>query len=443
MTPDQPTPTDCDSRTTSQHARRAVPLRCWPARLVGAAATLVLVAMTVGGCAGGGAADDGDDASTAGGEAIPLQSFARHWSSDMRLSQLGKGARVSEVHVRDENVFAYTSTGYVVALARGDGRLQYVNRVRNGQGGNMHPPVVLKELIVIPTLNSLELYNKAGRYQRSVSLPFALRSDATGAVGNLYVGGDFQNSSRVASLNLTRDYSPVDWQVMITRGGVSAAPAVQGDALYFGGGDGSVYAVTADEGRPIWDRPNSGPVVPTGGAITGDLFVDASGLYVASTDTKLYAIERNTGAILWEFHAGVPLRTGPVATDTTVYQLVPGAGIAALSKDAGGEFLRRPLWLLPGTKQFLAEDEQHAYLGREDNSIVAVDKASGEVKFESKRKDFAAFGVNTGAPDAGGGIIFAATKKGRVYAIKPVLKPGVVGEIVWVERPVGALAAAR
>ena len=61
--------------------------------------------------------------------------------------------------------------------------------------------------------------------------------------------------------------------------------------------------------------------------------------------------------------------------------------------------------------------------------IAAHDKRTGEVRFTSQRSDFTVFGTNLVKED---GIVYAATKRGRVIAVRPVLKPGTVGEVVMV-----------
>jgi outer membrane protein assembly factor BamB len=165
---------------------------------------------------------------------------------------------------------------------------------------------------------------------------------------------------------------------------------------------------------------------------------DETGVYAASTDTRLYCLNRGTGRLKWQYYGGTALREGPILSASHVYLPIPGAGIAAFSK-ADGDFNRKPIWLAAGMTQFLAEDDKLVYLKRgDDNVIVALDKATGEQRFESRRRDLTAFATNR-KPD---GTIYAASKTNRVLAIKPVLRPGVVGELVWNESEVDAAAAA-
>ena len=61
----------------------------------------------------------------------------------------------------------------------------------------------------------------------------------------------------------------------------------------------------------------------------------------------------------------------------------------------------------------------------------AADRATGQVKLRSKRKDMSLFAVNT----TSNGLIYAATTRGEVLAITPVAKPGTYGEWVLDARP--------
>src|SRR5262249_36739134 len=148
------------------------------------------------------------------------------------------------------------------------------------------------------------------------------------------------------------------------------------------------------------------------------------GVYVASTDSKLYCLDRASGKIKWQYFGGAPLRTAPVVIGETVYQAVPGVGVAAIDKTTG-DYDRKPRWLVRGTTQFLSEDANNAYLRTNDNLIVAVNKKTGEQKFHSTRQDLRLFATS----ERNDGIVFTAAINGDVYAIRPALKAGTVGEL--------------
>jgi outer membrane protein assembly factor BamB len=370
--------------------------------------------------------------------AVPLNSFVRGWASGLDLPA---GDSVKQVHAREDKVFVYTGAGQIITIARESGQLLWAANIRATDRAGMHPPVVLKDKVVIPTSSTLEVYQpNDGVFVRSIKLPVATRSDAVGVGDHVFLGGDVAGAGRMVAVDVSREYGNTLWELLIPRGGLASTPAIYETALFIGGGDGNVYAVAQSNREPLWTLKDS--VFETQGPITGDLAADAGGVYVASSDSRLYCLARNTGRLKWQFYASDALHDGPVVTKALVYQAVPGQGIAAIP-NGEGEFNRKAAWIALGMTQYLAEDDKLVYLRRGgDNAIVAVDKQTGEQKFENKRRDLVTFGVNR----KNDGVIFAASKTNRVMAIKPVMRPGVVGEIVWNESDAGdagALTQAR
>src|SRR5207253_5398555 len=103
---------------------------------------------------------------------------------------------------------------------------------------------------------------------------------------------------------------------------------------------------------------------------------------VGSYDAKLYCIDRITGQVKWQYFAGAPIDVAPAVTASSIYQFVAGRGVAAVDKTTGS-FNRQPRWIVKDARQFLSEDEKNVYLRRGNNTIVAVDKATGEERFAS------------------------------------------------------------
>ena len=382
----------------------------------------------------------------------PLQknSFTSQWATELR----GGGTdAITAVYLSDQFVFAYHRSGASSVMDRATGRLLHIDQPRDG-AHRMHPPVVLKNRIVYPTTTFLEVFDFEGRYVQhpmrttdelegpfSQALNFVIRSDAIGAGKMLYLGGDFPVSGRAVEVDLSRPYVPAIWTLMTPGASVLAAPALVKDVLYVASANGEVAAVQVDTRAPLWTLPNG--VFGTYGGVIGNLAIDQSGLYVASTDTKLYCLLPNNGRVKWQYFAGAPLREGPVLTKDLVYQYVPGTGIAALNKNEPitsqqPNYNRDPRWVAGDAVQFLAEDDQYAYLKSGSNSILAVDKQSGQTRFKSQRDDLAACGTNTRD-----GTIYAATSDGRVMAVKPVLQAGTVGELVFVPVAGQPVAMAR
>lgn len=76
-----------------------------------------------------------------------------------------------------------------------------------------------------------------------------------------------------------------------------SSPAVQNGVVYFGSGDGNVYALDAASGSVRW-RFQTGDVVHASPAIADGR------LYIGSWDSYFYALDAATGRQLWRFRTG-------------------------------------------------------------------------------------------------------------------------------------------
>jgi len=384
----------------------------------------------------------------------PLQtkSFARQWATSL---QSGAENPVTAVHVSDQFVFAYRQDGSANVMDRATGRLLHIDYPRGGTT-RIHPPVILgKDRIVYPTTTFLEVFDFDGHYIPHATKPsdeidkpfsqefrYAIRSDVVGVGKLVFFGADFPGSGRVVEVDMTRPYVPDIWTLVEPGAGVSAAPALSKDVVYVASEDGNVAAVSIESRAPLWSLPNG--VFGTHGGVEGNLTQDETGLYVASTDTKLYYLAKASGKIKWQYFASVPLREGPVVTKDMVYQIVPGVGLAAIDKTPSAEELassydRKPAWIDYSAVQFLSEDGKYIYVRSNDNHIVALDKKTGQVRFASRRNDLAVFATNA----KGDGVIYASTPGSRIMAIRPILEPGEVGELVMAPATPESLASAR
>ena len=76
-----------------------------------------------------------------------------------------------------------------------------------------------------------------------------------------------------------------------------SSPVVWNGTVYFGSGDGNVYALNALSGAMQW-KFQTGDVVHASPAIS------AGRLYIGSWDSYFYALDATTGKQLWRFKTG-------------------------------------------------------------------------------------------------------------------------------------------
>ncbi len=360
----------------------------------------------------------------AGPAALPLNTFMKKWTANVDANAGG----ILQVYVREDLIFAYAANGTSYVISRETGRLLHADPIPGGIA-TLHPPVLMKDIIIYTSLNALQIYDRrSGLFVRTAPLPFAVRSGAVGYKGELFLCADFAGGGRLVCLDITHEFVPVRWSLMFPSVSASSTPVVLSDVVYAAGEDGRVAAVSVENREPAWGFG----FFQTNGPIYGDLQIDENGLYVASYDSKLYCLNRTTGKVKWQYFAGVGLKATPALTKDLVLESVPGVGLVALDKAApvveagkGPQYDRQPRWIAADATQFLAEDNAYVYVARNDQSIAAIDKTTGTRAFVSKQNYFSAWAINNKD-----GIIFAGTADNRVMAIQSVGTSGTVGQIV-------------
>jgi len=192
-----------------------------------------------------------------------------------------------------------------------------------------------------------------------------------------------------------------------------SSPVVWNGAIYFGSGDGNIYALDATTGALKW-KFKTGDVVHASPAIADGM------LFIGSWDSYFYALDAATGAEKWRFKTG---------EDTVVHNQVGIQSSAAV---------------VDGT----------VYFGSRDSRMYALDEATGKAKWvyftggtwilnsPAVKGDKVFFAVSYG------GKLFAAnTKTGDiVYSVDfkgwPVYSsPAIAGNMLYVGSTGGTLSA--
>jgi putative pyrroloquinoline-quinone binding quinoprotein len=356
--------------------------------------------------------------------------FIQQWQFQIQRSG---DESVRGLYLLGDTLHVMTDQNIDHALTASGGDLLYFNRIADPDTGIRGGPVNLDDYVVFATSHTLEVYDKHGRFQRSIFQEEGVTGPPTGAGNFIYLGIGELNG-RLRCVDVTRDVNPTVWQVL-TGGRVDGAPAVYEKEIYCGSEDGSVVGVDED-GNTLWPLLDDYKF-KTGGQIVADMKADRSGVYAVSGDQSLYCIDRGSGHVRWRYFAGTPLETSPTVTSTSVYLYIPGRGLAAIPKSQpitldsqqtkylGEEPIHNEKWIAPDAVAYVAEDDQYVYVQSTSNSLLALDKQTGQVVFSSRRHDLAFFATNL--KDS---TIYAATTTGEILAIKADTTPGTIGELV-------------
>jgi outer membrane protein assembly factor BamB len=288
--------------------------------------------------------------------------------------------------------------------------------------------------------------------------------------GAIYFGSDDGNVYAVDAAS-----GKQIWQ-RVTGGPVSATPAVVGDLVYVGSYDGKFYALDARSGATKWKFSTDGERHFEAKGLNGmqpknqtmadpfDIFLSSptvtNGLiYFGSGDGHVYALDAASGALRWKFATGDVVHASPAVVDGVVYVGSWDSWFYAVDAISGKE-----KWRFHGGEDALVHNQVGfqssptvvngaVYTGCRDSNLYAIDAATGKEKWHFN---------NNGSwvitsPVVKGGKVYFATSDSALYHIvdavtgKPVLQqegkaymfssPAIAGDMVYIGVLNGTLEA--
>jgi outer membrane protein assembly factor BamB len=202
----------------------------------------------------------------------------------------------------------------------------------------------------------------------------------------------------------------------------TSSPAVANGKVYFGSGDGNVYALDAQSGVLQWKFPTR-DVVHASPAVYNNT------VYVGSWDSYLYAIDAETGQEKWSLKTGedatihnqVGFQSSPAVVDGVVYVGCRDAHVYAVDAATG-----RKKWDYPTSKSWVngtpAVRDGMVYVGTSDSArFMALDAKTGRLRFNFDAK---AYMFSSAA--LAGDLAYVGDHNGKLYAIDAKS-----GKLVW------------
>jgi len=201
-----------------------------------------------------------------------------------------------------------------------------------------------------------------------------------------------------------------------------SSPVVAAGLVYFGSGDGNVYALDADSGAQRW-KFHTGDVVHASPAYANGK------LYFGSWDSFFYAVDAATGAEKWRFHGGedpivhnqVGFQSSPTVVNGTVYTGCRDSNVYALDAETGQEKWRvynEGSWVITSP---VVVNDRLLYATSDSSLFHAVEAATGKPVFHQQAKAYM-----FSSPTVAGNTVYLGVLNGTLDA-----RDLTTGDLLW------------
>ena len=224
------------------------------------------------------------------------------------------------------------------------------------------------------------------------------------ANGTVYVGSSDHNLYALAAVS-----GALRWK-FATGGRVSSSPAVAAGRVYFASYDSKLYALDAATGALAWTFSTAGERRFSGKHLHGaepaaevmpdpfDVFlsspvVAAGVVYFGSGDGNLYALDAGSGTLRWKFHTGNVIHASPALADGVLYIGSWDSYFYALDAASGRQRWRFKTGEDPninnqvGIQSSAVVADGVVYFGCRDSHLYALDAASGAKRWAFSTAD--------------------------------------------------------
>jgi eukaryotic-like serine/threonine-protein kinase len=288
--------------------------------------------------------------------------------------------------------------------------------------------------------------------------------------GVLYVGSDDGSVYALDAASGRRR-----WR-FATAGPVASTPSVAGGLVYFMSYDGRFYAVEAESGKLRWrfttggerrfEAKNLHGFLPKNQTIADpfDVFLSSpvvaeGAVFFGCGDGNLYALDAATGALRWKLQTGDVVHASPAYADGVVYVGSWDSYLYAVEAESGKEKWRFRSGEDPYIHNQVGFQSSPAvvggvvYVGCRDSNLYAIDAASGTEKWRVNNQGSWVIGSPAVTQ---GRVVYATSDSALFHEVdassgKPLLKqdvkaytfasPTVAGDVVLVGVMNGTLEA--
>jgi eukaryotic-like serine/threonine-protein kinase len=270
-----------------------------------------------------------------------------------------------------------------------------------------------------------------GKVKWTFATGAAVTSSAAVVDGTVYIGSDDHYLYA-----LVESSGKLRWKFK-TGDRVSSSPAVSGGMVFFGSYDGNLYAIDAASGAAKWKfatagerrfeakhlhgaNPASQTVPDPFDVYLSSPTVESGRVYFGSGDGNVYALDASSGKKLWQFRTADVVHASPAVSDGIVYIGSWDANFYALDAASGKERWRFRTGKDPaihnqvGIQSSATVADDVVYFGCRDSKLYALDARSGQQRWQFSN---AGSWVISSPVVRAGVVYFATSDTGLFYAL--------------------------
>ena len=185
---------------------------------------------------------------------------------------------------------------------------------------------------------------------------------------------------------------------------VHASPAISGGTLFVGSWDSYFYAIDAGSGKEKWRfKTGEDPAIHNQVGIQSSAAVVDGIVYFGCRDSHLYALDADTGKVRWSFSTGSSwVISSPAVLNGRVYFATSDSALF-YALDAGSG---KQIFALKSHFPFFSSPAiagNTVYIGSHDGKLTATNLATGtrawEFQTDASRQKLAAFSKPDGSPN--------------------------------------------
>jgi outer membrane protein assembly factor BamB len=193
-----------------------------------------------------------------------------------------------------------------------------------------------------------------------------------------------------------------------------SSPAVEQGRVYFGSGDGNVYALQARSGALVWK-------FATGNVVHASPAVAQGTVYVGSWDSYFYALDASSGRLRWRFKTGedpqinnqVGIQSSALVAGGVVYFGCRDSNLYALDAATGARrwvFNNDGSWVVSSP---VLRDGVLYFATSDSATLHAVDAATGAKRFQLEFSHWPFFS----SPALAGKTLYIGSHAGKLLAV--------------------------